>query len=167
MSIENPTKICTGCLLEKPFEKFIPWKYSKDNYSYRCKDCVNAYTRKRYQNNIKIRVKTLERIRAYRKTEKGKEVHKKSIKKYLSSEKGKLFRQKTDQNRRIFEKHKLAARKAVAQAVKNGHIPPISIMKCEKCNLKAVHYHHTDGYNFNNWYDIIPLCMNCHIKIHS
>jgi len=52
--IENETKFCKNCGLEKPISDFGKRKEAKDGLSYDCKFCINEYQKKCYKDNPKI-----------------------------------------------------------------------------------------------------------------
>lgn len=48
---EPKTKVCSKCGRELPITEFALNKKCKDGHIGRCKDCINAYLRKRYARN--------------------------------------------------------------------------------------------------------------------
>ena len=48
---EPKTKVCSKCGRELPITEFALNKKCKDGHIGQCKDCVNAYLRKRYARN--------------------------------------------------------------------------------------------------------------------
>lgn len=72
---EKGTKVCSKCKRELPISEFNKNKNSKDGlYSY-CRQCASERTSEYYKNN-KEHIKTV--VREYQRTEKGKEVAKRS-----------------------------------------------------------------------------------------
>jgi hypothetical protein len=58
---------------------------------------------------------------------------------------------------------KIAARKAVARAISNGHLLKD---KCEVCESSVVEAHHYKGYSREHWLTVQWLCKKCHAKQH-
>jgi len=44
-------KICSKCKIEKELSEFYKRKNTKDELQYQCKECVNDYSKKQYENN--------------------------------------------------------------------------------------------------------------------
>ena len=59
------------------------------------------------------------------------------------------------------------AKQAVAQKVYREQWPAAAELFCAICGSKADHYHHHFGYEQQHWYDVIPICVPCHKKVHS
>ena len=141
------TKTCTTCKQIKPIAEFY-----KNGRSTKCKVCE------------------IQRQRAYNKTQKGRE----SQKRYDQSKKGrrkkKLWR-KTPKGKASFRTHcdpeRIKASKAVNNAVSAGDLPHVNTLICQNCPDEAQHYHHHKGYAPEHWLDVVPLCIECHIKVHS
>lgn len=90
----------------------------------------------------------VEKIKKYLKTDKGKEVHKKSSAKYRNT-----HREKTD------------AHNAIRTAKKKGDILPASKYICSMCKQRqASHYHHDD---YSRPLDVKPLCYKCHNSLRT
>lgn len=48
--LDKGTRICSKCKIEKPFSEFYTRQgYGYNGHYYRCKDCTNAYNRKRHR----------------------------------------------------------------------------------------------------------------------
>jgi hypothetical protein len=60
---------------------------------------------------------------------------------------------------------KIKARALVNQRVRFGRIPKASSLPCSECGNEASHYHHYNGYAFENRYDVKPVCVKCHILL--
>ena len=67
-------------------------------------------------------------------------------------------------NKKELEKcpEKVRARALVNQRVRFGRMPKASSLKCSHCEQMAAHYHHHNGYAFQNRYDVVPVCVRCH-----
>lgn len=53
------------------------------------------------------------------------------------------------------------AHAAVAKAVANGLLSPMTERTCEDCGESANGYHH-ESYEPEDWLDVVPLCDRCH-----
>jgi hypothetical protein len=58
--VDSTTKVCSRCKTIKPLECFSRSKREKDGLQYKCKTCVNSYTRK---NGDKKKLQDRERYR--------------------------------------------------------------------------------------------------------
>ena len=56
---------------------------------------------------------------------------------------------------------------AVRRAVISGKLPPIKTCACKSCGKPATNYHHHNGYEKENWLDVVPLCGKCHSEEHK
>jgi len=61
----------------------------------------------------------------------------------------------------------LAAHAAVAWAIRNGHLPPVSDEICQDCGGTAREYHHDKGYAPEHRLSVVPLCAPCHRRRHA
>lgn len=50
-------------------------------------------------------------------------------------------------------------------AIRNGTLLKASAFVCEICANVAQVYHHPNGYDEINVFNIIPLCRKCHAEI--
>lgn len=122
-----------------------------------CVDCYREHARE-YAHS--------ERGKARRHTEDFKKRFKVHRQKYLKSEKGiaQGRRQVAKYTERYPEKRK--AQKAVWYAKSKGKIPDPKTMTCVNCGNQAAQYHHHQGYSQEHWFDIVPVCVPCHSRIH-
>jgi hypothetical protein len=56
--------------------------------------------------------------------------------------------------------------RAVAEAVRDGVLPPVDARQCIVCAAVAARYHH-HTYREGHQLDVAPVCNACHGKIHS
>lgn len=63
-------------------------------------------------------------------------------------------------------KEKLKAHKAVKAAIIRGELPALSDALCARCFEPAKNYHHP-SYRENDRLNVIPLCHDCHRKVHA
>jgi hypothetical protein len=144
------TKFCHKCQTEKPISEFNKSSLRADGLQTQCRDCHRITKR------------------TYSQTERGKQVIKASIAKFRPTEK---FR--NGQLRRAFDyekrnREKVIARRKVNQAIKKGLLTPANERMCQHCHVQwAKEYHHYNGYTPKHWFDIIPVCIGCHSKIHG
>lgn len=87
MSNDSDVKRCSKCKEKKPFSEFYKDKSQKCGLNNRCKVCVRNYYRL-HKGQIILRVKN------YRETEKGKQVHLEASKKYRESHKTIIAKQR-------------------------------------------------------------------------
>ena len=172
--IDRKTKHCPTCDITKSINQFYKNRGRPDGREGICKECRKAkaaerrkapeyqeYQRqwwqekgkyKKYHWSPEARKKRAEYDQWYRKTKRGKEV-----------------RQGIDTRKREKEyvQQQEAAHRAIRDEVRSGRWPKASELPCFKCNEPADHYHHINGYDWENWYDAIPLCAKCHTWEHG
>lgn len=147
------TKQCTACGEFKDLESFGLQKRGLHGKRSKCKKCVNkyntCYSKKRWDLDEKFREKRIAYAVLWSKN---------------NPEKRAIIAK--NRNKRAAIKHgdKLKARALVNQRVRFGRIPKAASLLCNLCGGQAKHYHHYNGYAFEHRYDIIPLCVKCHIK---
>jgi hypothetical protein len=147
-------KTCNFCKETKPLEDFS--KYAKGYLGKRskCRACVSdynkSYARERYANDESFRErKKLQALEwVIKNPEKRAQVAKR-------------------RNARDVKLHpeKIKARALVNQRVRFKRIPKASELKCICCGEQAKHYHHHNGYSFENRYDVVPVCIKCHLTL--
>lgn len=164
------TKSCNKCKLPKTPTEFSKSKQMKGGYRNDCKICQSKYQKE------------------YNQTEKGRKAQKKGQKRYRQTEKCKIRNRRYNQSQKrklarkryqITEKYKLTrknwhiqnpqykkALNAICCAVKVDKLPRINTLPCHYCGEQAEQYHHHKGYAPEHRLDVIPLCKQCHRKIH-
>lgn len=140
MPIQNPIKVCKKCLEIKTIEEFSDDKTLKDGKRNECIICRNYSSRKDHLNSMRDPAK---------KHKKRKEWRNASMK------------------QRIFNREHVVARDRVKIAVKRGKMRPVETNQCAHCYRQAENYHHANGYDRKNWFNVIPLCHKCHLKCHQ
>lgn len=140
------TKKCSKCLTFKQITFFAKNSFSPDGLRSTCKKCHS------------------ETVKAYSKTERGKNVLRKASYKYKRTDKGLIAQREQARKMRIIHHDQSLARAAVGYAVASGKIVSAKERKCSYCGNPAIHYHHHNGYSHKNRLDVIPLCKNCHLK---
>ena len=102
----------------------------------------------------------------YRLSDKGKAANKRNVVKYQHSEKGQKARNKASILSKQRYPDRVAARKAVYNAKRDGLLICPSI--CSNCfEPRKVNAHHHKGYTEEFWLDVIWLCSSCHRDDHA
>lgn len=180
MSNENLTKRCSICKNTKNVNEFNRDKSRADGFNHRCKPCfyktqivykqtpsgkkVHSRAKKKYRDSVHGK----EKEREYKNTAHYKTMSRSYSKKWQKSEKGRESIRLYARYRRKLESEKIKniARDRVKYAVRKKVIPKVNTLPCDKCNKNANHYHHVNGYDQENWLNVIPLCRQCHIQAH-
>lgn len=131
-------KVCTACNKLKSVKYFQKSSLVKDGYNQHCKDCRSAKRK-------------LDRERDTLATKRWRE----TLSGMLSQQKHKLKKQK-----------EILARQAVRNAIRLGDLPKAIDLNCMYCSNLACEYHHHNGYDEKHFLDVIPLCYDCHGKVH-
>ena len=157
-------KQCSKCKEWQYTSLFVKRKSSKDGLDSWCKSC-----HKTYQQSDVGKKSQSKRSRTYRSSTKGKEIVKQYTAKYRKTEKEKLAARKRRARyaKSDYGKRALVARMALNYRVLKGEICHISKLQCCYCSKQAEHYHHHLGYDKKYWYDVIPVCIKCHLKEHK
>ena len=150
------TKTCRTCKQNKPIFEFNKAPGNRDGYNNQCKICDR------------------QRGKEYRKTERGKQIHRKAVRCYSKTEKNKALQKRYRQSkkgqtaRKHYKKNypeRAKASNKVLTAIRNGILSRIKTLRCA-CGNQAHHYHHHKGYAKKHWLDVIPVCAKCHNKAH-
>jgi len=139
-------KTCTKCRQTKPFSEFHKQSSSKDRLHSWCKNCAKTATS------------------AYQKSDKGKQAQNR----FSQSEKGKRSNLCRMKRYRKNNPDRKIAHSAVNNAIQAGQFPKASNYVCScVCGNKAYDYHHHLGYEPEHQLHVLPVCKNCHRKIHK
>ena len=130
------TKACTSCGKRKDRDKFVTGRM--------CKDCKNAYDKKRY---LEKKDEIDSRMREYGKSERGREVNRAASTKYIKGGRGAVkskawyetMRQDPIQYTEYLRRKR--ANGKVAYAIKTGKLVQ---GPCEVCGSTGVYAHHED-----------------------
>lgn len=147
-------KRCSKCGIYKDETAFYRNRAMADGLSNQCIVCFKE-THKTYRDSPKGR----ETQSAYASSAIGKAVHGEANRRY----------KKTEASKRSYasyysrHKQKNRARGRVFDAVRSGRMPPASSLACVHCGEGAAEYHHHNGYDDEHSFDVIPLCVPCHI----
>lgn len=91
----------------------------------------------------------------YRKTGKGRQVHRKTNAKYSTSEKGKAY----EARRRIRDREKIRSRKILHNAIRDGKLIRPESCSVSGCDGKDIEGHHED---YSKPLKVTWLCRSCH-----
>ena len=136
--------ICKKCQKDKDDSHFHAKKKA-------CKSCVSEYNKeyhlKTYPFNEDIREGYKKRASIWAKN---------------NPEKRAIIAKNRNLKEKIEFPEKVKCRQLVNQRVRFGRMPRPSSLPCHYCAKQAEHYHHYKGYNFENRYDVLPVCAKCH-----
>jgi hypothetical protein len=120
-------KKCNKCSEEKPLTEFGKNKSRKDGFTYKCKSCINKYSKNQYKNNKEQYKKTTKKWR-----ENNKEQDNESHKKYRENNKEyyKEYSKNRYQNDPQF-KLKSLLRVRIYQSIKNKSNSSIDLLGCD------------------------------------
>ena len=188
------SKVCTGCLLEKPVTAFSKQKDCKFGVTTRCKDCYKAY-----RSNPEVRARHLKSMRRWQKKNRAKmrrdcRAWYKKNRRYAIERSAAWQRKNIDKSRKwqrdyhnkmksdpAYLKRKRATRRvstrknrtnpkacaarAVGLAVLCGLLPKLP---CEVCHsVFDVQGHHHKGYDLVHWFSVQWLCRAHHWEAHN
>lgn len=153
------TKRCPQCKQFKPISEFNKHRSNKDGLQSYCKICHRKNT-KEFSQTEKGRVCQKRGQKRFRKQ--NPKYHKEHQKEYQKTEKGKVTR------KRFYTRHPnhLKAKNIVKNAIRDGKLPQPNSLQCS-CGESAQHYHHHLGYAPEHLLDVIPVCQECHRKLHQ
>jgi hypothetical protein len=142
----------------------------KRNHSESAKKSVTKYLasskyREAYERRYNSESGKAVRARAAKKylaSEHGKRAGLERQKRYSQTERGKEVRRQAAARMRAKYPERDKARKRISQLVADGRLPPARDLACKKCGSNASEYHHHLGYDKEHWFDVIPLCHDCH-----
>ena len=137
------TKTCSKCQEVKLLGSFSPDRRATDGKQSHCRTCKREYQRV-YRREHPDMISTS--LRAYRATERGKEIH----------------RQQSNRYRARYPR-KITAGVRIKTLIHNGTLPHPTTVKCVDCDDFAYDYHHPD---YSRPFDVIPLCRACHVARH-
>lgn len=160
-------KQCSKCKEWKELSEFYRAISKKSGYTSQCKKCASEarrdYSRKEILKKYNSSQKGKSTRNRYEKTEKGRSAKKR----YRQGGIGREIERKNSANYKNRHPDRAKAHYAIKDAVKTGKMPPARVLICNTCGDAAYHYHHYEGYEKEHWFDVIPLCLQCHINIHK
>lgn len=137
-------KVCSKCGVCKPIDSFYKSPGYKDGHHTWCKNCVSQYYKSRYSTDADA---IRDRNNRYRK---------------FHPE----YRKRLRDNQRKNNPEQYRARKNLNSRIRRGTFPSVQGKACSHCGLPATEYHHW-SYAPEHWFDVIPLCRECHKCLHS
>jgi hypothetical protein len=144
-------KKCTGCDMVMDLDCFSNQARGLYGKKSRCKKCVaiynSAYSKNRYANDPEYRAITIKRAEEWMKN---------------NPEKRSKIAIRRNKKEAARNPEKIKCRALVNQRVRFGRMPRASSLDCSNCGDKAAHYHHHKGYDFENRYEVVPVCVSCH-----
>ncbi len=144
--MELINKRCPKCEQAKPISEFYKNNSKKDGYACYCKTCDRTQV-DLYQSNYPEKVKSSKR-------------------KYHQSEKGKTAKKRDNLNYRLRYPKQHKAQAAVSKAIYRGKFSKATQHNCTYCSSVATEYHHP-SYKWEHRFDVIPICFQCHRKLHK
>lgn len=128
------TKKCFKCGKIKPLEDFYANAGMLDGHLNKCKDCIKAYSRKYYMDNI-VHYQQYDRLR-------------------YATEQRKIDMRRNHKN---IPKERIVAMHKVSNALRDGRIKKEPCSICgSNINIQA---HHSD---YSKPLDVVWLCFRCH-----
>lgn len=147
-------KKCNDCNIIKDLNEFCKSKRGLYGRNSICKSCVSIknkhYHKIRYDGDALFREKKLKLANEWV---------------ARNPEKRAIIAKKRNIKEKNNSPQKVKCRALVNQRVRFGRIPKASSLNCSECGDVAAHYHHYLGYEFKNRYDVLPVCINCHIRL--
>lgn len=145
------TKKCTSCLETKMIYQFGQQKRGLFGRRSKCKLCVSEYNHNyamdRWENDSNFR-------------ERKKQIALEWVSK--NPEKRAVIARNRNKKALLENPEKVKARALVNQRVRFKRIPRASELTCCNCGAQAKQYHHHMGYDWENRYNVIPVCVPCH-----
>lgn len=143
-------KQCRTCFKTKDNSEFGKAKRGWLGTRNKCKACIGEYNRAysaaRLKNDPIFAAKKKEQAIAWMKA---------------NPERRAVTARKRNQKAKLENPEKISARSLVNQRVRFGRMPRACDLICS-CGAQAKHYHHHMGYDFENRYNVTPVCVVCH-----
>lgn len=162
-------KTCAQCVSVKPLSDYYQDKHGK--YSSHCIDCNRSIGREYHYANKQKRLPQMAEYRHANKEQLSAKERERRADPAYREKVAQELKQWREQNRDYIAAYNRSlpakARGAVNKAVRSGKLPPPDTMVCDSCDeALAAHYHHFNGYEREHWFDIEPLCTECHGREH-
>lgn len=135
-------KTCRRCGTEKPEEDFHRNKTRPGGRSYTCKACYSAWYKTYHQANAAKR--------------------RQNSAKWISENPDRLAAWRAANRKRYTPQ--LQARAAVNNAIRDKRFSPAEDFNCFDCGMPASQWDHYAGYAKAHWFDVDPVCRDCHDK---
>lgn len=145
------TKKCSKCLFIKDINEFSTNKRGLAGKDSMCKTCKKQYNKeyhiKRYYQDTEYRENRIKQSVDWANRNKDKRAK---------------IAKRRNQKAKQSNPEKIRARALVNQRVRFKRIPKASELTCVNCGDQAKEYHHHLGYDWENRYNVIPVCKQCH-----
>ena len=158
-SLRNHRRKCCDCSEFKPINEFVKHQHKALGYNYICLECQRKRNKKYYQENAQ---EQRDRARKYYWDNRDIRLAKQRAWYAKNKERERIrIREYRDEHPEVY-----AAHIAITTAVGANKMEPASSLRCSRCDSMASDYHHHKGYDEQHRLDVVPLCKNCHGKIH-
>lgn len=158
-TLDKVSRSCKRCGVVKPLTEFNKNNKGKFGYTARCKDCLRAYGKKHYKQNRDRKAKSFKKIYQEKREERLVKARQ-----YGQSEQGKQTKKLYAERLMRENPNKIKAISAVHSAVKSGKLIK---EPCEVCDEPKVDFHHSKGYDEENWLVGQWLCRPHHAELHA
>ena len=144
-------KCCSTCQSDLPLDAFGKQKRGLNGRRSVCRKCTSAAYRKwhseKWAADEKWRNKRIEQSVIWAKN---------------NPEKRSAIAIRRNHKEKALRPEVVKCRALVNQRVRFGRMPRAKDLSCFRCGKEAAHYHHHNGYAFENRYDVVPVCHACH-----
>ncbi len=156
-------KECRKCNEVKPALHFSKAKGTKDGLSPYCRVCRRAMrTTPKAREQARIAQKNYRAgVKPDEKDGTVDSRHREYMRDYQKTDIAKANRRKHV----LSNPHQDFARSAINNAVRTGRLPRPDSLACSECGGPAKQYHHHNGYELMQVYDVVPVCIDCHSKL--
>lgn len=169
------TKRCTLCGVVQSLTEFVRKAQSADGLDSWCKACKSERNRAWYAAN---RERVKERTRAWAKANRRRKAEADRAWRTANRERRKETQRawleaNPEYSAKVAaiyrDKHpaRVAARRAVGNAIQSGKLAPARDLACVRCGAPAAHYHHNNGYAPEHQLDVMAVCAPCHWALHA
>lgn len=159
------TKVCSICQETKLISEFYLRKSGPraGEYFSRCRPCAVVAVLQSRAKNPNYRKENRLRMRERHVQNRAPITSRNQVNYERRAEK----RRESARKARIKNPMRSQAHSTVKRAIKRGVLPPAWTMVCAMCQeAQSADWHHPNGYDEQHLLDVIPLCSECHGKVH-
>lgn len=157
-------KICKQCGKRRKLTAFDRDARNADGRTNTCKVCRRAAVRNRIADPVGRDDRLAKRrVINARYATANRDATLASKRKYNSTDAARAKKRAYNAKYVPANREKIAARAAVAYAVRTGKLPRVSSLACHACDAPAAHYHHYLGYALEHKLDVVPVCHTHHV----